>query len=69
VRARLSMQLLPGAFPEEGRDDRVGELRDELAQLAAERQREVERAAERAAARETTRIRTRTTGRGRPQKV
>ncbi|OUE07453.1 hypothetical protein CMsap09_00795 [Clavibacter michiganensis] len=39
VRARLAPQLLPGAVPEEGRDDRVAELRDELSRLAAERQR------------------------------
>jgi hypothetical protein len=37
VRARLAPKLLPGAFPEEGRDERMGELRDELARLAAER--------------------------------
>ena len=39
VRARLAPQLLPGAVPEEGREDRVAELRDELSRLAAERQR------------------------------
>jgi hypothetical protein len=43
VRARLAPKLLPGAFPEEGRDERVGELRDELARLAAERARTAER--------------------------
>ncbi|KZC95372.1 hypothetical protein AWH51_08360 [Clavibacter tessellarius] len=65
VRARLSPQLLPGAFPEEGRDDRVGELRDELARLSAERA----RAEERAGTRDPARTRTRTPARGRPQKV
>ncbi|MBP2456916.1 hypothetical protein ABID70_002441 [Clavibacter michiganensis] len=65
VRARLAPQLLPGAFPAEGRDDRVGELRDELARLAAER----ERAAERAGARDPGRTRVRTGGRGRAQTV
>ena len=44
VRARLAPQLLPGAVPEEGREDRVAELRDELARLAADRQRAVARA-------------------------
>ncbi|PPF55670.1 hypothetical protein C5C13_12155 [Clavibacter michiganensis] len=65
VRARLAPQLLPGAFPEEGRDDRVDELRAELARLAADR----ERAAERAAPREPGRTRVRTGGRGRAQTV
>jgi hypothetical protein len=65
VRARLAPQLLPGAFPAEGRDDRVGELRDELARLTADR----ERAAERAGARDPGRTRVRTGGRGRAQKV
>ncbi|WP_213017266.1 hypothetical protein [Clavibacter zhangzhiyongii] len=63
VRARLAPQLLPGAVPEEGRADRVDELRDELARLAAER----ERTAERAEARGPGRVRP--AGRGRPQKV
>ncbi len=65
VRARLSPQLLPGAFPAEGRDDRVDELRAELARLAADRERAAERAEERAPGR----TRVRTGGRGRPQKV
>ncbi|RIJ46678.1 hypothetical protein DZG00_13895 [Clavibacter lycopersici] len=65
VRARLAPQMLPGAFPEEGRDDRVDELRAELARLAADR----ERAAEATAPRDPGRARVRTGGRGRPQKV
>lgn len=65
VRARLSPQLLPGAFPAEGCDDRVDELRAELARLAADRERAAERAEERAPGR----TRVRTGGRGRPQKV
>jgi hypothetical protein len=65
VRARLAPQLLPGAFPEEGRADRVDGLREELARLAADR----ERAAQRAEAKAPGRSRVRTGGRGSPQKV
>ncbi|WP_414172962.1 hypothetical protein [Clavibacter tessellarius] len=65
VRARLSPQLLPGAFPEEGRDDRVGELRDEP--RAAGGGAGAGRGAR--GARDPARSRARTPARGRPQKV